>query len=152
MRKRVLAVASGGGHWVQLMRLAPALDVTEEVVYASSHPGCASDVPDNEFYCVGDASRWNPGKVLVVGIKVMWVVLRVRPGVVITTGAAPGLIAIVIGRLSGARTLWLDSIANVDEVSLSGRAAIRCAHLALTQWEHLAGKDDSGCEWRGAVL
>ena len=79
-----------------------------------------------------------------------WIMLRERPDVIISTGAAPGLLAVVLGKLMGARTLWLDSIANADRLSLSGKLAGRYANLWLTQWPHLAGVD--GPSFRGAVL
>ena len=46
--------------------------------------------------------------------------MRLRPDVVITTGAAPGYFAVRIGKLLGARVVWVDSIANAEELSLSG--------------------------------
>ena len=69
---------------------------------------------------------------------------------VISTGAAPGCFAVILGRILGARTIWLDSIANVDRVSLSGRLVRRYAGLWLSQWEHLAGQ--KGPEFQGTVL
>ena len=82
--------------------------------------------------------------------QVAWVVLRERPDVVITTGAALGVVALRVGRLLGARTVWLDSIANVDHVSMSGEHVKRFADLYLTQWQHLESAD--GPFFRGAVL
>jgi hypothetical protein len=69
---------------------------------------------------------------------------------VISTGAAPGLFGVAIGSLLGARTIWVDSIANGEELSLSGHRARRFADLWLTQWPHLASKD--GPFYRGSVL
>ena len=43
-RRRVLAVASGGGHWVQLLRLRPAFEGCD-VTYACVRPAYADDVP-----------------------------------------------------------------------------------------------------------
>ena len=39
-RKRVLAVASAGGHWVQLMRLRPAFG-EDDVTYVTVNAACA---------------------------------------------------------------------------------------------------------------
>jgi hypothetical protein len=69
---------------------------------------------------------------------------------VITTGAAPGYFAIRIGNLFGARTIWVDSIANGEELSLSGQKAGPHAALWLTQWAHLAKAE--GPHYRGSVL
>lgn len=70
-------------------------------------------------------------------LQMLWLVLKFRPDVVITTGAAPGLVALQIGKLFGARTVWIDSLANAEKISLSGKLAERYADLWLTQWPHL---------------
>ena len=69
---------------------------------------------------------------------------------IVSTGAAPGYIAIRLGKLFGARSVWVDSIANPEQLSMSGAMAGRYADLWLTQWPHLAKRD--GPYYRGAVL
>jgi UDP-N-acetylglucosamine:LPS N-acetylglucosamine transferase len=137
-RKRILAVASSGGHWIQLLRLRPAFEGCE-VAYLTTNAGHRADVVPARFYAVKDANRWNKLALMQSALKVLWVVLRERPDVVISTGAAPGYFALRFGKLLGARVLWIDSIANVEELSMSGRMASAHAHLCLTQWPHLAG-------------
>ena len=150
MKKRVLAVASGGGHWVQLRRLEAAF-AGHDMAYATVHAGSRSDVPaDAHFYKIRDATRWDRLGLVVMAWQLLVIVLRERPDVVISTGAAPGYIALRLGKLLGARTAWIDSVANVEEVSLSGRMVGRHADLWLTQWRHLS-KDD-GPQYRGEVL
>jgi UDP-N-acetylglucosamine:LPS N-acetylglucosamine transferase len=83
-------------------------------------------------------------------LQLAWLVLKTRPHVVVTTGAAPGFAAIVFGRLLGAKTVWIDSIANSETLSTSGAKAKRWADVWLTQWEHLAGT--GGPDYWGGVL
>jgi hypothetical protein len=45
----------------------------------------------------------------------------------------------------GARTVWLDSIANVEILSRAGRLAGPIADLWLTQWPHLASEEGPHC-------
>lgn len=149
MSKKVLAVASGGGHWVQLLRLRPALEGCE-VTFVTVQPDYEADVPGASFFAVTDATRWSRWDLLKMVAQVAWVVLRVRPDVVITTGAAPGVVALRMGRWLGARTIWIDSVANVEAMSMSGMRVRRFADLWLTQWPHLAR--DDGPRHVGAVL
>jgi UDP-N-acetylglucosamine:LPS N-acetylglucosamine transferase len=135
--QRVLAVASSGGHWVQLLRLRPAFE-GHDVVYLTTDPGHRDEVSPSRFYCVADASRWSKIALLRSALAIMWIVAREHPDVVVSTGAAPGYLAIRCGRLLGARTAWIDSVANVEELSLSGRMASGLTDLCLTQWPHLA--------------
>lgn len=134
---RVLAIASGGGHWVQLLRLRPAWDGAR-VTYVSVRPAYASDVPGERFMTINDATRWDKVGLVRMALKLAWIMLRVRPQAVVSTGAAPGYFAIRLGKLLGARTIWVDSIANVEEMSMTGRLVASHTSLWLTQWAHLA--------------
>jgi UDP-N-acetylglucosamine:LPS N-acetylglucosamine transferase len=149
-KNKVLAVSSGGGHWVQLLRLRPAF-ANCEVVFATVKEGYRANIgPGAEFRLIPDANRWNKLGLLRVLLAIFRLIWRERPDVVISTGAAPGYFAIRIGNLFGARTIWVDSIANGEELSLSGRKAGPHAALWLTQWAHLAQPD--GPHYRGSVL
>lgn len=146
--KKIIAVASGGGHWVQLLRLRPAF-ATHDVQYLSTNIDYANDV-SGKLHIVTDANMWNKLKLCKMFIEVAWIILKVRPDIVITTGAAPGFAAIMFGRLIGARTVWVDSIANSEELSSSGKQARRFAHAWVTQWEHLS-RPDGPVYWGGVI-
>jgi UDP-N-acetylglucosamine:LPS N-acetylglucosamine transferase len=147
--KRILAVASGGGHWVQLLRLRPAFE-GHDVVFVTVNPTYRTDVPGERFHVVADATRWNPVRLVWMALQVLWLLVRYRPRVVISSGAAPGYMGLRLGKMLGARTVWMDSIANVERVSLSGEKIARHADLMLTQWPHLAR--DGGPRYEGAVI
>lgn len=147
-KKRILAVASGGGHWVQLLRLRPAFE-GHEVEYVSTNSGYQEDVT-SKLYVVTDANMWQKIKLLLMFFQVAKILIIRRPDVVVTTGAAPGFAAILFGRLIGARTVWIDSIANSEQLSNSGQQARRWASAWVTQWQHLSHED--GPQWWGAVL
>lgn len=148
-RRRILAVASAGGHWVQLQRLRPAFE-GHDVAYVTTNGGYRGEVFPHRFYAVNDASRWNKLRLAQMAVRILVIVLRERPDVVVTTGAACGYFAIRFGKFFSARTLWIDSIANIDEMSMSARLARRYTDLWLTQWPHLASPD--GPHYAGAVL
>lgn len=148
-RTRILAVSSGGGHWIQLLRLRPAF-AGMEVTYASVGSGGAAEVAPAAYCAIPDANRAQKAKLLMLLLRLFWLVVRFRPDVVISTGAAPGYFAVRIGRMLGARTLFLDSIANAEELSLSANLAKRHCDLVLTQWPALAEQD--GPQYRGSVL
>ena len=147
--RRVLAVASGGGHWVQLMRLRPAFEGTE-IHYATVDRSAARMVAPAPVHLYPDANKDTKLRLVMAAIRLAIIVLRVRPHVVVSTGAAGGYLAIRIARLLGARTMFLDSIANTRELSVSARLAQRAADLVLSQWPAVA--QAHGAEYRGAVL
>lgn len=148
-RPRLLALASGGGHWVQLQRLRPAFEGFE-TSYVSMFPSYAEQVSGSRYYMVPDASRFDLVSFAPVLFKALTIMLRERPRAVVTTGSAPMLAFILLGRLIGARTLWVDSIANSERMSSSGRLAKKLAHRVISQWPEVAAKEGVDC-W-GAIL
>ncbi|MEM7685550.1 MAG: UDP-N-acetylglucosamine--LPS N-acetylglucosamine transferase [Pseudomonadota bacterium] len=156
--RTVLAIASQGGHWVQLRRMRAAWTGCR-TTYVCTNPGYRREVveaePDAGFMTVPDANVTTKLRLILQALHVALIVLRLRPDAIITTGAAPGYFAVRIGRLIGARTVWIDSIANGQEMSLSGRKAGPYAGLWLTQWQHLAvpdAKSGRGPRFRGAII
>ncbi len=144
-----MAVSSGGGHWVQMLRVRSAFEGSE-VIYATVRPGYRSDIGDAEFHLIPDGNFSEKLKLVRVAFGVMLLILRVRPDVVVSTGAAPGYFAVRFAKWLGARVIWIDSVANAEELSMSGRNAGRFVDLWLTQWPHLA--HSNGPHYFGNVL
>lgn len=148
--RKVMAIASGGGHWVQLCRINPAFEGMD-IFYVSIDPSAASDVPGHRYYTVWNASRRDRLKFLVLVFQIIRILLKERPRVVITTGAAPGWLAMTLAKVFlRSKTIWIDSIANAEKLSMSGQKARKVADIWLTQWPELSGPD--GPEYWGAVL
>lgn len=148
-QKRLLAVASGGGHWVQLQRMREAFEGFD-VAYVSTFKGHAEGLSGSRVYTVPDSSRIHKMAFLRSLLLSMRILLIERPQVVISTGSAPGLPFIIGGRAIGARTLWVDSIANGERLSASGRIARRFAHQTISQWAEVAEREGIPC-W-GSIL
>jgi UDP-N-acetylglucosamine:LPS N-acetylglucosamine transferase len=144
-------MASGGGHWIQLQRLRPAFAECE-VAFVSVYDDYAADVTGHRFYAVSDITRVSLLNAVVLVPQLLRILLRERPAVVITTGSMPGLVCIALAKtLFGIKTIWIDSIANAERMSSSGKQARRFADQWLTQWPDLAG-GPNGPEYWGAVL
>lgn len=147
---RVLAASSGGGHWVELLRVMPAFTGTDQH-YVTVRADYREDVGSEAgFHTVTDATQWTPVRAALLALQMLVLILRLRPDVVVSTGAAPGYFAVRFGKLFGARTIWIDSLANVDQLSKAGRMVERHADLWLTQWPELAR--DGGPQYAGQVI
>jgi hypothetical protein len=144
----LLAVSSGGGHWEELMLLRPGLTAFNPIFAATDAELFRRDGVER-FYVLPDANRDGPWRALRCLVASIRLVLQVRPSVLVTTGALPGLFCLITARFLGCYTIWIDSIANSDQPSLSGRWARPFAHDWFTQWAHLEG---SGRRYDGALL
>ncbi|MGO4855243.1 UDP-N-acetylglucosamine--LPS N-acetylglucosamine transferase [Phaeovulum sp. W22_SRMD_FR3] len=150
IKKRVLAVASTGGHWEQLMQLAPAFDGFD-TTYACTDHRQGELYQLAKFHGLRDYSQTEPMKALRGLGETFLLIAKVRPHVVISTGAAPGLLCLFWGRIFGAKTIWVDSIANSEQLSMSGRLALKFCHTVCTQWEHLASESQRP-RYQGSLL
>ena len=148
--KKILCISSSGGHWKQL-RLLTKNFKQYDLVFVTTDKAYCKALENEHCEAIPDASRWNKLALIKVAFIILKKLLKLRPDVVISTGAAPGFLAIFIARQLGIKTIWIDSIANVDELSLSGKKARKYADLWLTQWEHLAQQPD-GPHYYGSIL
>ena len=149
-RTRVLIVASGGGHWIQMRRLRAAFDGFD-LAFVTTQADYVSDVGEHRFYAVADITRKSPLNILILAPQLARILLKERPDAVVTTGSAPGMICLALAKvLTRARTLWIDSIANCERLSSSGKRARFFADVWLTQWPELSRPE--GPHYWGAVL
>lgn len=145
----VLAVASGGGHWKQLLKITGGMDdfnwvyITTEIENDSN-----SRIPRT---CVVDANARTPLKFGRLLVQTFRHLRKHRPDFIVSTGAFPGLSFILVGRLLGIQSIWIDSIANAEKLSWCGSIALRVATITATQWEHLT-RHYKGLHYAGAIL
>jgi len=133
---------------VQLLRLREAW-AGHDVSYATVHAADAVEVAPARLLTFRDVSRADWWLLPLTFFDIAGILLKVRPQVIVTTGALPPLLALVLARPFGIRTLWIDSIANSEEMSGSGSFARSVAERVLTQWPALA---TGSVEYWGSVL
>ncbi len=148
---RVCLVASVGGHLSQLLRLADSWKGYEAVYVTTTEVMQNKLSKYGKVYIVGECNRQHPMRVIKVLLWCIKAVLRERPSVVISTGAAAGCMVCFLSKLLGAKVVWIDSITNVERISLSGRMVRHIADLFLVQWPELA-EQYGNVEYVGAVI
>jgi len=148
---RICLAASGGGHLSQLLRLAEAWEGYRAFCVTTTDVVSEMLQKYGKVYTVGECNREHPLRVILVLMRCINVILHERPDVVISTGAAVGCIMCFLSKLLGVKIVWIDSIANVERISLSGRMVRHIADLFLVQWPELV-EQYSDVEYVGAVI
>jgi len=131
------------------MLLRSTLD-NYDVRFVTTHAAIARQRGIERVDTLPDCNKDRPVRSLLCAFAALRVVAKHRPDTIVSTGAAPGLFCIIAGRLTGARTMWIDSVANGEELSMCGKLSRRLAHVCLSQWEHLA--TDPRVRYCGSVL
>jgi UDP-N-acetylglucosamine:LPS N-acetylglucosamine transferase len=150
-RLKICIVASAGGHLSQLLKLVDSWNGYETFSITTTKVVREKLQKFSPVYTVGECNRQHPILVFKVLLQCIRVILKERPDVIISTGAAVGCIACFLGKFIGAKIVWLDSITNVEKLSLSGQMVRFIADLFLVQWPELAQKY-SNVEYIGSVI
>jgi len=138
-RVDVLLVCTAGGHLLQLWSLREAWEGYRHAWVVGSHHG-----PDIEALLAGEEVHLahSPAarslKKLVLNLRLAWrLVGRLRPRVLITTGAAVAVPFVWIARLRGVRVAYVESLARASRPSLSCRLAAPASDRIYVQWPEL---------------
>jgi UDP-N-acetylglucosamine:LPS N-acetylglucosamine transferase len=137
---RICLAASAGGHISQLLKLAESWNGYETFCVTTTEVVRNKLSKSGEVYVVGECNRQHPIRVVAVLLRCCRIIFKERPDVVISTGAAAGCMLCFLGKMFGAKVVWIDSITNVERISLSGRMVRYIADLFLVQWPELAGR------------
>jgi len=102
-------------------------------------------------YVIGECNRLHPLMTFFIFIRSLRIVFKERPDVVVTTGSLPLALVCLSAKLFGAKVIWIDSIANVEKLSMSGAMVRHFADIFITQWPELT-KRYSNTEYVGTLL
>lgn len=115
-------------HWP----VEPSMYVTTMDISVGAVPA------DTTSYIIGECDRHQPIMAVRTLVKSFFIACRERPDVVITTGSLPLAMFTLTCKMFGAKIIWIDSIAQVNRISMSGRLVRRFSDLFFVQWPELA--------------
>lgn len=150
-KMKICIVASTGGHLSQLLELADSWRGCDIFCIATLELIREELQKYGRVYIVEECNRQHPLQVIKVLLRCIRIVFQEKPQVVISTGAAVGCIECFLGKIIGAKIVWIDSITNVEKLSLSGQMVRYIADLFLVQWPELAEKYKN-VEFAGTVV
>lgn len=150
---KILLAASAGGHLSQMLSVKSAWAGCGNCVYVSSVEELRGKLEKlGKTYITGECNREHPVQTFMVMVRCLKIIIKERPAVIISTGAAPGLLCCFWGKLlCRSKVVWLDSIANTEKLSMSGRMVRPFADLILSQWPEVSAKYKN-VEYAGNVI
>jgi UDP-N-acetylglucosamine:LPS N-acetylglucosamine transferase len=134
----VLLVCSTGGHLLQLVALRDAWEgFTRTWVTFDKSDARSLLASEQVLFAFGPTNR-NVGN-LLRNLKLAFRLLRrLRPRVIVTTGAGVAVPFCWLGRLFGARVVYVESLSRIEGPSLSCRMIAPVASRIYAQWPELA--------------
>lgn len=140
---RVLFISSTGGHLEELLQLKPTMDkydyflITEKT---ETNKNLENKYVGRVGYLVY-GTRKNIIKYIFVLLinffKSIKYYFKIRPNVIVTTGTHTAVLMCYIGKLFGAKIVFIETYANRNTKTLSGRIVYPIADLFIVQWEDM---------------
>ena len=137
--KKVLIAASSGGHLEEAMALKPLKDYYQTVLITEKTEYGFQPWQDR-CYLMPQLNRrkWKyvlryPG----VFVQTYRILKKEKPDAVLATGAMISFPALVLAKLMGIKTIFIECMFNVTNGTATGKLAYRFCDLFIVQWESM---------------
>lgn len=130
-RRRTCLTYSAGGHLAELERALEGVRF-EDCFHVTYAGGRASAISPGRTYHVYHPRR-SVWRTLVNAAQSLWILVRERPEIVISTGADVAVPTIMLGKLLGARVIFIETCGSI-EPSLAGRLVYPFSDLFVVPW------------------
>lgn len=136
-RKKIMGISSGGGHLLELMKSIPS-SYENEVVYVTYNNGLTRDTLKNKnhFFIIDPhISRFKYG---INFLQSLFLFIRIRPKIIISTGAGIAIPFILIGSFFKAKIIFIETGARIYKPSRTGKFLYKYSDLFVIQYKSLS--------------
>jgi hypothetical protein len=133
-RPHALLVGSAGGHLAQLIRLEPWTDGCVRTWVTFDKPDARSLLADEAVIWAHHPTTRNIPNLLRNTVLALRHVRRLRPDIVVSTGAAVAVPFFVVARLLRIPTVYVEVFDRIDSPTLTGRLCRPIATRFCVQW------------------
>ena len=132
---KICLVGSSGGHLTHLYMLKPFWEDKQHFWVTFDKEDARSLLEDEEMYsCYYPTNR--SLKALIKNTMLAWKVLKKeKPDLIISSGAAVAVPFFYLGKLTGAKTCFVEVFDRIDKPTLTGKMIYPAADLFVVQWE-----------------
>lgn len=144
--KRVLFVASTGGHLNELMQLKKMFNnydyhiITEKT---KSNLALKKKYGKRISYLVfgtKDHMLTYPAKLFYNCLKSLYLYFKIHPDYIVTTGVHTAGPISLIGKIFGTRIVYIETFASINNATVTGRLLYKVSDKFIVQWESMKKK------------
>lgn len=137
-KAKVCIPTSSGGHLTHMRMLVPVFDKAADRFWVTFDKEDANTALAGErvYHCYFPTNRnvRNTVRNTLLAIKVL---RRERPDIIVSSGAAIAVPFFLVGKIMGARTVYVEVFDRVDAPTLTGRLVRRFTDLLVVQWPEM---------------
>ena len=141
--KKVLFISSTGGHLNELMQLKPLFSKYDyHIITEKDKVNLSLKEEYNEridYLPYGTRSKLFTYifKYLYLCLKTLYLYIKIRPKYIISTGTHTAVPMCYLGKIFGSKIIFIETFANRNTKTLSGKMVYPIADLFIVQWEEM---------------
>lgn len=141
--KKVLFISSTGGHFNEMMQLKPMFkNYDYHIITEKDKSTCFlkeeyGEKIDYLVFGTKDHIITYPFKFIYNCFKSLVLFIKIRPKYIITTGTHTAVPMCYLGKIFGSKIIFIETFANINTKTLSGRLVYPIANLFIVQWESM---------------
>lgn len=140
--KKILFISSTGGHLNELLQLKPMFKkydsylVTEKT---KTNRNLKNEYENVSYLLYG--TKHKPLRYIFVAlfnvIKSLILYIKIRPSVIVTTGAHTAVPICLIAKIFKTKIIYIETFANIHSKTLTGKILYPISNLFIVQWESM---------------
>lgn len=137
--KKICFISSSGGHFEQLMMLKPIMDKYESFIVTERTDYLAFEGEARIYYLeqVNRNEKTFIYRMIKNTLRTITIFFKEKPDIVISTGVLSTIPMCLLSKLFRKRLVYLESFANINEPTLTGKFLYKFADRFYVQWEEM---------------
>ena len=135
--KKICLVGSSGGHLAHLYMLKPIWEKTERFWVTFDKEDARSLLENEKFYKCFFPTNRNLLNLIRNTFLAFKVIIKERPDIIISSGAAVAVPFFYIGKLFGAKLVYIEVFDRVDKSTVTGKLVYPITDKFIVQWEEM---------------
>lgn len=134
---KICFVGSSGGHLAHLYMLKPFWKNKERFWVTFDKEDARSLLKDEKMYSVYYPSNRSIKALLINTWRALRILPKEKPDLIISSGAAPAIPFFWIGKLMGAKTVYIEVFDRIDAATIAGKLCYPVTDLFIVEWEEM---------------
>ena len=139
--KKVMFISSTGGHLNELLQLKKLMKKYDSYLVTEKTKSTLSLKEDYKVSYLIYGTKHNmltyPFKLIANCFKSLYLYIKIRPKVIITTGAHTAGPMCCIGKIFRSKIIYIETFANMHSKTVTGKLVYKFADLFIVQWESM---------------
>ena len=134
---KICFVGSSGGHLNHLYMLKPFWNNKERFWVTFDKEDARSLLKDEKIYHAYYPSNRSIKALIINTIRAIKILKKEKPDLIISSGAAPAIPFFWIGKIRGAKTIYIEVFDRIDKPTIAGKICYPVTDKFIVEWEEM---------------